>query len=239
MLSTTRHATNSAMENVLKSRLEAVKRRIQAACSRSGRRREDVTLVAVTKSVEAETARLIHSLGVTDLGESRPQELWRKAAALPSTIRWHLIGHLQRNKVAHTLDINPFIHSVDRLALLHELEAQARARQITAEILLEVNASAEPNKNGFSPEALPALPGEIHKLEHVRVVGLMTMAAWHENPEHARPTFSLLRTLAEELGAELSSPHSCRTLSMGMSNDFEIAVEEGATMIRIGTAIFE
>jgi pyridoxal phosphate enzyme (YggS family) len=223
----------------LAGRLAAVEERLRAACRRAGRERGEVTLVAVTKTVSAEVAALLPGLGVADLGESRPQELWRKAAALPATVRWHLIGHLQRNKVERTLPLVCCIHSVDSVRLLQELEAQAAGRPGGVEALLEVNASREASKHGFAPEEVPALAPTLAALRHVRVRGLMTMAAYDEEPERCRPTFVMLRRLRDRLREALGPGHALPHLSMGMSNDFEVAVEEGATLVRLGTVLFE
>jgi pyridoxal phosphate enzyme (YggS family) len=227
------------LKTFLQRRFAEFEERLQAVCGRAGRPRADVTLVTVTKSVSVEVARLLPELGVTHLGESRPQELWRKAAALPASCHWHLIGHLQRNKIERTLRLNPLIHSVDRLALLTALEAAAADRSAPLDVLLEVNASREPAKHGFTPEEVPSLAPHLTPLRHVRVVGLMTMAAFEEDPERCRPTFALVRTLAERLRRELGPAHPFDQLSMGMTNDFEVAIEEGATLVRIGTALFE
>jgi hypothetical protein len=213
--------------------------RIHTACKRSGRMRGDVTLVAVTKSVSAEVAALLPELGILDLGENRPQELWRKAAALPATVRWHLIGHLQRNKVERTLPLTTLIHSADSVRLLEALEHEAGKQQRIVEVLLEVNASGEAQKQGFAPEELPAVLPRLQELRHVRVRGLMTMAALEEDPQRSRPTFVRLRELRDQLRGQLGPPHRLEHLSMGMTNDFEVAVEEGATLVRIGTALFE
>ena len=196
-------------------------------------------LVAVTKATSPEVAALLPELGIHDLGESRPQELWHKAALLPATVRWHLIGHLQRNKIARTLPLVHLLHSVDSLRLLSALEEEAENRQQRLAVLLEVNASREVNKNGFSPEEVPALAPRLAALRYVRVAGLMTMAALEDDPERARPTFIALRELREQLRAELGETQSLEHLSMGMSNDFEVAVEEGATLVRLGTVLFE
>jgi hypothetical protein len=220
---------------MLAERLAAVEGRLRAACRRAGRDRAEVTLVAVTKTVSAEVAALLPGLGVADLGESRPQELWRKAAALPASVRWHLIGHLQRNKVERTLPLVCCVHSVDSVRLLQELEAQA----VGVEALLEVNASREASKHGFGPEEVPALAPALAALRHVRVTGLMTMAAYDEEPERCRPTFVMLRRLRDRLREALGPGHALPQLSMGMSNDFEVAVEEGATLVRLGTVLFE
>ncbi len=223
----------------LAARLAAVEERLRAACARAGRQRGDVTLVAVTKTVSPEVAALLHGLGVADLGESRPQELWGKAAALPTTVRWHLVGHLQRNKVERTLPLVRLVHSVDSVRLLEAVDAEAGRRGVPADVLLEVNASAEASKQGFSPAEVPGLAPALTSLRHVHVKGLMTMAAYEEDPQKTRPTFVGLRTLRDRLQAELGDSHALTHLSMGMTNDFEVAVEEGATLVRLGTVLFD
>jgi pyridoxal phosphate enzyme (YggS family) len=225
--------------DILADRLRAVRERIAAACARAGRKPEAVTLVAVTKTVPPEVAALAAEFGVIDLGESRPQELWRKAAALPAAVRWHLIGHLQRNKVERTLPLVHLIHAVDSLRLLAAVEEEAARRSRIVDVLLEVNASREASKHGFAPNEVPALADEINKLHNVRVRGLMTMAAHDEEPERCRPTFAHLRGLRDRLQSETGPPHELDHLSMGMSNDFEVAIEEGATLVRLGTVLFE
>jgi len=224
---------SSALRQLLADRLAAVEDRLQQACRRSGRARAEVTLVAVTKNVAPEAACLLPELGVLDLAENRPQELWRKADILPKMVRWHLIGHLQRNKIERTLPLVHCIHSVDSLRLLSALEDQGRP----LDVLLEVNASREPAKQGFAPEDLPGLASTIASLRHVRVRGLMTMAAYDQEAERCRPTFVLLRTLRERLQLALGDAAQLEHLSMGMSNDFEVAVEEGATRVRLGTVL--
>ena len=223
------------VRSVLSDRLRSVEGRIRAACQRGGRSREQVTLIAVTKTISAEVAAALPELGVLDVGENRPQELWRKAALLPSTVRWHLIGHLQRNKIDRTLPLVRMIHSVDSVRLLEELEKQAKS---PIDVLLEVNASGETSKHGLAPGEIAALVETIQPLQRVRVRGLMTMAALENDPERCRPTFRLLRELRDSLAQRLGPPHQVDQLSMGMSNDFEVAIEEGATLVRIGTALF-
>lgn len=221
----------------LRHRLEVVEERLAAACRRAGRARADVTLVAVTKTVSAALASLLPELGLLDLGENRPQELWQKAPQLPTQVRWHLIGHLQRNKVERTLPLVHLIHSVDSLRLLHALEAEAARQGRTVSVLLEVNASHEANKHGFDPLEVGGLAPTLAELRHVHVKGLMTMAALVDDPEQCRPTFVLLRELRDLLSGQLEPPHTLDQLSMGMSNDFEVAVEEGATLVRLGTVL--
>lgn len=222
----------------LQERLHRVEERLQAACQRAGRRRQEVTLVAVTKMVSAEVAALLPTLGIVDMGENRPQELWRKAAQLPATIRWHLIGHLQRNKIERTLPLVAWIHSVDSLRLLQALEATARQQQRVVPVFLEVNVSREPSKQGFAPEEMPQVVAALEALQQVRICGLMTLAPLLPDPEQCRPTFAGLRALRDQLQAQVPPPHSLEHLSMGMSNDFEVAVEEGATFVRLGTVLF-
>jgi pyridoxal phosphate enzyme (YggS family) len=221
---------------VLAARLADVERRLDSACRRVGRSRTEVTVIAVTKTVGPDIAALLPELGVLDLGENRPQELWRKAAALPPTVRWHMIGHLQRNKIDRMVPLVRLIHSVDSLRLLAALDELPGDDPLP--VLLEVNISAEASKHGFTPEEAEALGAELAKRKRVRVVGLMTMAALHEDVEKCRPTFAALRQLRKQLRQRVGDRHPLTELSMGMSNDFEVAVEEGATLVRLGTVLF-
>jgi pyridoxal phosphate enzyme (YggS family) len=223
---------------LLVQRVNEVEDRIRVACARAHRPRSDVTLVAVTKSVPVEVAALLPELGVLDLGENRPQEFWRRAAILPN-VRWHFIGHLQRNKIERTLPLAILLHSVDSLRLLTALENEAAKQALTVEVLLEINASREANKQGFAPETLPELLPELAKLQQVRVRGLMTMAALVDDPDKCRPTFAVVRELRDRLRGDVAPPHDLAHLSMGMTNDLEVAIEEGATLVRVGSALFE
>lgn len=228
--------TDGELRTVLADRLAAVRARIADACRRAGREVADVTLVAVTKTVSVQVAAVMAEHGANDLGENRPQELWAKAAAIP-TARWHLIGHLQRNKIERTIPLVTLSHSVDSERLLAALDAFGRKQGTPVPVLLEVNCSREESKGGFAPADLPALGDKLMSLTGVVVRGLMTMAAYHDDPEQCRPSFAELRALRDDLRTRtrLDLPH----LSMGMSNDFEVAVEEGATFVRIGTTLFE
>jgi PLP dependent protein len=221
---------------ILAERLAAIRGRIADACRRVGRDPAGVTLVAVTKTTTPEVAGIALELGSRDLGESRPQELWKKAAAVPDA-RWHLIGHLQRNKLDRTVPLVALIHSVDSERLLDALAAFGAKRGSPVPVLLEVNCSREAAKGGFSPEELPAIGDRLASLPGVEVRGLMTMAAYSENPEDARPAFAKLRRLRDELRSRTGLIF--HELSMGMSGDFEVGVEEGATLVRIGTSLFE
>lgn len=223
---------------ILAQRLADVESRLAAACRRVGRDRADLTLVAVTKTVDIAVAGQLAALGIRDLGENRPQELWRKAEQL-TDIRWHLIGHLQRNKIEQTLPLVTRIHSVDSLRLLDALEREAARLRREVPVFIEVNAGGEASKLGFSPAELELVMPRLCELRHVRVEGLMTMAALARDPEQVRPTFATLRGLRERYRVQTPPPHSLDHLSMGMSNDFEIAVEEGSTFVRLGTVLFE
>ncbi len=221
------------------ARVLTVRERLGQACHRCGRSPDSVRLVAVTKTVSPQIAAILVELGQIDLGENRPQELWRKAAELPANVHWHLIGHLQRNKIERTLPLVYCFHAVDSSRLLDALEAEAAKLGRRLPVLLEVNASRESAKQGWRPEDVPALADHLAKLSSLEVRGLMTMAAFEENPENCRPTFRETRQVLEELAVRVGSAHPLNQLSMGMSNDFEIAVEEGATLVRLGSVLFE
>jgi len=197
-----------------------------------------VVLVAVTKTVSAELAGLLPGLGVRDLGENRPQELWDKAGKLPSDVRWHLIGHLQRNKIERTLPLVGMIHSIDSMRVLEALEKEACKQGRTVDVLLEVNVSGEASKGGFAVEDLGRLVEATAGYSGVRLRGLMTMAPL-QDAEECRSVFARLREERDRLAAQLSGKHDLTELSMGMSNDFEVAIEEGATMVRLGTVLWE
>ncbi len=197
-----------------------------------------MTLVAVTKTVSADIAACLPELGIRDLGESRPQELERKAAFLDVGVNWHMIGHLQRNKAEKVLPLACLTHSVDSVRLLQELDRAAAKQGRTCAVLLEVNVSGEQSKQGFIDTDVPRLVPALTELRHVHVRGLMTMAPFAQ-PEAARPTFARLRQLRDNMQRELEPPHILEHLSMGMSNDFEIAIEEGATFVRLGTVLFQ
>ena len=225
---------------VLAQRVTAVRDRIAAACARAGRKADEVTMVAVTKTVSPRVAGMMPEMGVMDLGENRPQELWRKAEALKHmSIRWHFIGHMQRNKVERTLPFVHLLHSIDSLRLAEEVAAQGSKLGVRPRVLLQVNASHEEQKHGFDFDELVAAEAGLDRLP-LDVVGLMCMAAYADDPKQARPTFASLRAFRERLQQQwrLMSP-SLTQLSMGMSGDFEVAIEEGATIVRIGTTLVE
>jgi pyridoxal phosphate enzyme (YggS family) len=224
---------------ILRENLARVCENIAAIAARSGRAADQVTLVGVTKYVAAPFARLLAEAGLADLGESRPQELWRKADALADDkIRWHFIGHLQTNKVKRTLPLTTLIHSIDSLHLLQEIDKQSAARQKTANVLLEVNISGDTAKTGLAPTAVEPLLPEIDKLNWVTVRGLMAMSALDGDAHGARHDFAALRELRDRLQTHCPSNIRLEELSMGMSDDYEAAIAEGATLVRIGSALF-
>jgi pyridoxal phosphate enzyme (YggS family) len=217
-----------------------VRRRIAEAAVRSGRQARDVTLVAVTKYVgPAEIAALV-AAGCHDLGESRPQVLWKHAAELnDSTVRWHLIGHLQRNKVARTIRDAALVHSVDSERLLRAINQEAASAGLRPEVLLEVNVSGDATKHGVPPADLRALVAVAAECPHVLVRGLMTMASREGDAASARRDFEHLRAQCDEVRKTLPPGVQLDDLSMGMSGDFEQAIEAGATIVRVGSALFE
>jgi len=219
----------------LQTRLTAIESRIQAACDRAHRVRKDVTLIAVSKTATADVAKVVSRLGVKDFGESRPQEIWKKSAAIPQ-MHWHLIGHLQRNKLDKTIPMVSLIHSVDSERVLSALSDFGMGRGLPVPILLEINCSREESKGGISPDDAAKMGDMATSLPGVRFEGLMTMAAYGNDPEESRPTFVELRQIRDQLrtATGLKLPH----LSMGMSNDFEVAIEEGSTYVRVGSTLF-
>ncbi|HET7340586.1 MAG TPA: YggS family pyridoxal phosphate-dependent enzyme [Methylomirabilota bacterium] len=214
----------------IRDNLARVRERIARAAERAGRRPDDVLLIGVSKTVDVERVRAALAAGLRALGENRVQEAKAKIAELGRPAAWHLVGHLQTNKVKDALELFDVIHSLDRLELAQELARRAAARGLAAEALLQVNVAGEASKGGFTPDAVGQALESIAKLAHVQVTGLMAIPPEAERPEDSRPWFRRLRELAER--------HGLRGLSMGMSGDFEVAVEEGATMVRVGTAIF-
>ena len=217
-----------------------VRQRIVAAAAASGRSAGDVTLVAVTKYVGPDVIRAVVDAGCSVLGESRPQQLWSRAASLDDLeIDWHLIGHLQRNKVQRTLPLVAMIQSVDSLRLAAAINEAAAASDRITPILLEVHISDDASKHGFEPDELDRALEDLAGLEHVRIGGLMCMAGLEGGLAVAQRDFAALRRLRDRLRANCPPQIDLRELSMGMSGDYEVAIREGATIVRVGSALFE
>ncbi len=228
-------------ETTIAQRLAEVRLRIADAANRANRPPEDVLLVAVSKLRSIEAIQAAYAAGQRDFGENRLEELWPtvdQAKALGMTdIRWHIIGTIQSRKAAQAIGPFKLIHSVDRLKIARRLDHFARLDHRVLPVLLEVNVSGEASKHGFSPATLRESLPELTSLEGIRIQGLMTMAPFVPDPEQTRPVFRALRQLRDDLRREYPTV-DWKELSMGMTNDFEVAVEEGATIVRIGTAIF-
>ena len=223
----------------MKQRLEQIKERIRKACESCSRDADSVRLVAVSKTIAAGTVQAAIEAGVTILGENYMQEAREKFNALVQyPVSWHFIGHLQSNKAKYAVRLFDLIHSVDSLKLARELDKQAKKVDKIQQILVQVNISAEDTKSGTSADETPGLISEISKLENLSIRGLMTMPPYFYQPEKVKPFFAALRELRDQIKAQSLPNVSLEELSMGMTGDFEVAIEEGATLVRIGTAIF-
>lgn len=246
-----------AKNSPLDIRLTEIRERIAAACAKADRAVSEVTLIAVTKTAAPEQIREVLQLGVGDLGESRVQVLTQKVAqvnefyqrqkargegeivaALAPRLRWHMIGHLQRNKVKPILPLVDFVHSVDSLRLAEEIEVAGAKINKTTPVFLQINASEEKSKFGVAVGASLHLAEQIASMSNIALVGLMTMAPLESTPEEARAVFTRTREIFDEIKWNKYGGAGFKHLSMGMSNDFEAAIAEGATMIRVGTALF-
>ena len=230
-----------AHTRAIAERLEAVRERIAQACQRAGRHADDITLVGVTKTFPVEMVAAAYEAGLRDFGENRVQELTSKAQAMPGTIqggafRWHMIGHLQRNKARDVVPCADVFHALDSLRLAGALDKRAAEAGRILPCFVQVNVSGEASKFGLDPGAAAEVVQRLAEHEHLRVVGLMTLAAPAADPEEVRPQFRRLRTLFETGSHGRFEPMT--SLSMGMSGDFEVAIEEGATHIRLGTILF-
>ena len=222
----------------MKLALEEIQKKIEKSALKSGRKLEDITLIAVSKTYPIKDIEKAYDLGCTDFGENKVQELMGKINEATFEAKWHLIGHLQRNKVKYIIGQVALIHSVDSLKLAQEIQKESVKRDVITDILLEVNVAKEASKHGVYEEDVLELVHEISKLSHVRLKGLMTVAPFTENPEENRPIFRRLYNLSVDIQKQNIDNISTSILSMGMSNDYEIAIEEGATHVRIGTALF-
>ena len=223
---------------MLKENLKTVEERIQSACKKAGRKREEITLIAVSKTKPPHMLQEAYDLGVRIFGEKKVQEIREKYEVLPKDIDWHMIGHLQTNKVKYLVDKVKLIHSVEYFNLGEVIEKEADKQNRIIDILLEVNVALESSKFGLKTEEVIPLMEKFSQLPHIRVKGLMTIAPFVENPEENRAIFADLHKLYVDIKQKNIDNGTVSILSMGMTNDYEVAIEEGATMVRVGTGIF-
>ena len=223
---------------MVKEQLREVQKNIEQACIRAGRKPEEVTLIAVSKTKPVPMLEEAYEGGARDFGENKVQEIVAKKPQLPEDIRWHMIGHLQRNKVHQVVGKAVLIHSVDSLRLAEQIETEAAKKDTDVDILLEVNVAREESKYGFFLEEVEDAIMTIKDFPHVHIKGLMTIAPFVENPEENREVFKKLYEFAVDIGGKNIDNVTMSVLSMGMTGDYEVAIEEGATMVRVGTGIF-
>lgn len=224
------------MGNGLEQRIQQIQQRMVAAAERAGRNAGEISLLPATKKQSVETLRLLLDYGLNHFGENRVQEALPKLSALPPNVVWDFIGGLQSNKARQVVGKFDMIHSVDSVKLAQEINKRASQRGLNQKILLEINVGGEAGKHGIAPEDTLDLLQQVNALDHIEVHGLMTVPPFRENVEDVRPFFRKLRELRDEL--EQQEGYGLPVLSMGMTHDFEIAIEEGATIVRVGTAIF-
>lgn len=223
---------------MLKENLSVVEENIKKACEKAGRDRNEVTLIAVSKTKPVEMLEEVYDTGIRNFGENKVQEMCEKMDVLPKDIKWHMIGHLQRNKVKYIAGRTELIHSVDTYRLAEEINIQAKKKNIIIPILVEVNIAGEESKFGTSADDAMLLVEDISKLENVRIKGLMTIAPYVEDAEENRPYFRKIKQLAVDIANKNIDNVSMEILSMGMTGDYMVAIEEGSTMVRVGTGIF-
>lgn len=223
---------------MINENLEIVEKRISEACERAKRDRSEVTLIAVSKTKPISMIEEVMDTGIIEFGENKVQELSDKYEQLPKNLHWHLIGHLQRNKVKYIIDKACLIHSVDSLRLAETISQEAVKKDVRASILIEVNVAQEESKFGVSVEDTLSLIEEISKLPNISIKGLMTIAPFVEDAEENREVFKKLKQLAVDIKTKNIDNVNMNVLSMGMTGDYEVAIEEGATLVRVGTGIF-
>lgn len=226
------------METMLCNNLKKVEENICAACAKAGRDRKEVTLIAVSKTKPVDMLRTVYDQGIREFGENKVQEMCDKIDVLPQDIRWHMIGHLQTNKVKYIVGKTALIHSVDSLRLAQEIEKQAAKKNVKVSVLIEVNIAEEDSKFGIHKEEAIALVRQIAQLEHLQIEGLMTIAPFVENAEDNRLFFREIHQLSVDIKEQNIDNVHMDILSMGMTGDYMVAIEEGATMVRVGTGIF-
>lgn len=223
----------------IRENIDGVLKRIDSTCKKTGRNPKDITVIAVSKTVDSERAKEAVEAGIMNLGENRVQELVKKHEELDGiNVKWHMIGHLQKNKVKYIIDKTVLIHSVESLELAEEINKRAIKNDLTANVLIELNIGEEDSKFGINEESVYDFVTNINKFENLRVLGLMTVAPFCENPEDVRWVFKKMKNIFDKVSTMDLKNVQMKYLSMGMTNDFEIAIEEGSNIIRIGTAIF-
>lgn len=223
---------------MIKEQLEIVENNICRACSKSKRNREEVTLIAVSKTKPVEDLKEAYACGIRYFGENKVQEIMDKYPQMPADVKWHMIGHLQRNKVKYIIDKAAMIHSVDSLRLAETIQTEAAKHQVSVPILLEVNVAEEDSKFGLSVKDTLPLAEQISTFPNLQIKGLMTIAPFVENPEENRWVFRQLKKLSVDIDEKNIDNVDMCVLSMGMTGDYEVAIEEGSTMVRVGTGIF-
>lgn len=223
----------------IKENIDGILKRVESTCKKTGRDTKDITVIAVSKTVDSKRAKEAVEAGINNLGENRVQELVKKFEELNGTdIKWHMIGHLQKNKVKYIIDKTVLIHSVESLELAVEINKRAAKNNLIANVLIELNIGEEESKFGISEENVYDFVKNMEQFENIRVLGLMTVAPFCENPEDVRWVFKKMKNIYEEISIMNLKNTEMKYLSMGMTNDFEVAIEEGSNIIRIGTAIF-
>jgi len=223
----------------IKENIDSIMKKIDTACKKTGRNPKDITLLAVSKTVESDRAKEAVEAGIKNLGENKVQELVKKYEELKNiNVKWHMIGHLQKNKVKYIIDKNILIHSVESLSLAEEINKRAKNSNLTADVLIELNIGEEESKFGINEENVYDFIRSMEQFENIRVLGLMTVAPFCENPEDVRWVFKTMKNIYSKISIMNLRNTEMKYLSMGMTNDFEIAIEEGSNIIRIGTAIF-
>ncbi len=224
--------------NTIQAAVSEVSAKIEAACKRAGRDPKEVTLIAVSKTMPVEAIREAMACGMVDFGENRPQELRDKQAEIIEPLRWHMIGALQTNKLKYVIGKTSLIHSVDSVHLAEAIEEMSAKKELVTEVLLEINIAGEASKHGIAPDELESLVRELARFSHIKVRGLMTVAPYTEVAEENRVYFRKMKQLMVDINSKNIDNVYMDTLSMGMTGDYEIAVEEGATLVRVGTGIF-
>lgn len=226
------------MSEQIRERLARVREQIARAAQRAGRSAEDVTLIAVSKTFDSATVQQAVDAGMCDLGENRVQEGIAKAAQISGDVRWHLIGHLQSNKARQAVETFSFIHTIDSKELAERLDRMAGELGRRPKVLIQVDLAHEPTKSGADESELTSIIETLDRAQHLELQGLMVLPPFFDSPEQTRPYFRRLREVLEGLNRSRTPERKLTELSMGMSHDFEVAIEEGATMVRVGTAIF-